>query len=368
MKVLDFKSKRNAIIRFVCMFAFIAVLVSCKKDEIKSSECEIVSFTVDGVEWNIYNKEITYAYPAETEEISMRPTITLSPGATVSPESGVARNFFTNEGITYTVTAEDGVTKKIYTVKATIKAVDSGVTGKCTWTITGSPGNYTITISGNGAMADYLWYEDDSDNSPWYTYKADITTVVIQQGVTHIGNSAFLNCKNMVGTLTIPNSVTSIGRFAFAYCKFTGTLTIPSSVKSIGVGAFGFCSYFTGTLTIPSSVTTIELQTFLGCFGLTGTLSIPSSVTSIGDEAFYGCLYLNSLIIPSSVGTIGEGAFGYCASLTSITNQRTTPQNINSNVFEYVDKTNCKLKVPAASVSAYKTATGWKDFTNIEAY
>jgi hypothetical protein len=480
MKVLDFKSKRNAIIGFVWMFAFTAVLISCsKKDEIKSSECEIVSFTVDGVEWDIYNKEITYAYPPETEEISMRPTITLSPGATVSPESGMARNFFTNEGITYTVTAEDGVTKKIYTVKATrtksaaceivsfivndveweidgtdithsfssgttagyltpriilspgatvspesdvahnfftdegvtytvtaengvkkktytvkatIRAVASGATGKCKWTITGSSDDYTMTISGNGAMADYNGYDDQSDSSPWYAYKSEITTIVIQQGVTYVGDFAFFNCINATGTLTIPNSVISIGDYAFANCQFTGTLNIPNSVKFIGIAAFGGCNGFSGALTIPNGMTYIEPQTFWGCSGLTGTLSIPNSVTyigeeafygcynitgtlsipnsvtSIGEEAFYGCLSLNNLIIPSSVGTIGEGAFSYCMGLTSITNQRTTPQSINSNVFINVSKTGCKLKVPAASVSAYKAATGWKEFTNIEAY
>jgi hypothetical protein len=75
---------------------------------------------VDGTEWAVNGFDITYVYPAGTAETSLTPTITLSPGATVNPASGEAKNFFTAEGVTYTVTAEDGTTQT-YTVKATIQ-------------------------------------------------------------------------------------------------------------------------------------------------------------------------------------------------------------------------------------------------------
>jgi hypothetical protein len=97
-------------------------LFECKKgmEEVpKRAACEITAFTVNGTAWDIDGTNITHTYPAETEEVSLTPTITLSPGATVNPSANEAQNFFTSQGVTYTVTAEDGVTKKIYTAKAT---------------------------------------------------------------------------------------------------------------------------------------------------------------------------------------------------------------------------------------------------------
>jgi hypothetical protein len=58
--------------------------------------------------------------------------------------------------------------------QAMAQTVASGTTGDCTWTLTGSSGNYTLTISGTGAMGDYI----DND-APWYSYRNDIKTLVI---------------------------------------------------------------------------------------------------------------------------------------------------------------------------------------------
>jgi hypothetical protein len=84
------------------------------------TEKGIVSFTVDGTAWAVNGSDITYVYPAGTVETLLTPVITLSPGATVNPPSGASQNFFTEQGVTYTVTAEDGTTQT-YTVKATIQ-------------------------------------------------------------------------------------------------------------------------------------------------------------------------------------------------------------------------------------------------------
>jgi hypothetical protein len=90
----------------------------------------------------------------------------------------------------------------------------SGTTGGCTWTLTGTDPNLTLTIAPtdgiSGAMADYVF----ANNTPWSSYRSNITTLIIQEGVTHIGDNAFYDC-NLTGTLTIPNSVTTIGVYAF---------------------------------------------------------------------------------------------------------------------------------------------------------
>ena len=92
--------------------------------------------------------------------------------------------------------------------------------------------NGTLRVSGNGAMADY-----DSLDQPW---NGKITRLVIENGVTHIGNRAFAFAYE-VTSVTIPNSVTSIGRGAFEYCDNLTSVTIPNSVTSIGGGAFAGC-------------------------------------------------------------------------------------------------------------------------------
>jgi hypothetical protein len=95
------------------------------------------------------------------------------------------------------------------------QTVASGTTGQCTWAVTGTSGNYTLTISGNGAMGDYTYYYDPA---PWHSYGTDIKTLDIQQGVTAIGTSAFSECSSFT-SVTIPNSITSIGTNAFARCS-----------------------------------------------------------------------------------------------------------------------------------------------------
>jgi exo-beta-1,3-glucanase (GH17 family) len=121
MNILNLRSRKSFVggmaAGIVMIFAFSAA--SCKKEESKSSACDIVSFMVDGLAWDVNSTEITHIYPPETEETFLTPTITLSQGATVNPASGTAQNFFTAEGVTYTVTAGNGATKKTYTAKAT---------------------------------------------------------------------------------------------------------------------------------------------------------------------------------------------------------------------------------------------------------
>ena len=179
-----------------------------------------------------------------------------------------------------------------------------------TWTFDTETG--TLTISRIGAMGSYT----SSNVSPWYSYRSSITTVIIEDGVTTIGSSAFNGCSSLT-SITIPNSVTSIGEYAFYRCSKLTSITIPNSVTSIEHHTFSNCSKLT-FVTIPNSVTTIGNYAFSYCHSLT-SIEIPNSVTSIGDNAFSWCYNLTSIEIPNSVTSIGSEAFGECSSLTSIT-------------------------------------------------
>ena len=249
-------------------------------------------------------------------------------------------------------------------------ADDSGTceTG-LTWSYVES--THTLTISGTGAMTDYSW-----DGYPWSAYKSDITNIVIEGGVTTIGEDAFSYCDGLT-TVTIPNNVTTIGNCAFEWCISLEEVTIGSGVTSIGDRAFEGCSSLTkikvsgenlyyksvynvlftkdGTrlikypegstatsytipndvktidifafaysnknltgVTIGSGVTTIDEGAFFSCNGLT-TISIPDNVTTIGEDAFAGCEYLTTLNIGSGVTSIGDGPCNGCSRLTEIT-------------------------------------------------
>ena len=100
-----------------------------------------------------------------------------------------------------------------------------------TWTLDAD--GTTMTISGTGAMKGY-----STDDSPAY-YNENIIKVVIQDGVTSIGNGAFKYCSSLTD-ITIPGSVTSIGNYAFDRCSNLASVKIPEGVTSIGNSAFRY--------------------------------------------------------------------------------------------------------------------------------
>ena len=170
----------------------------------------------------------------------------------------------------------------------------------------------TLNISGTGVMKDY---NSDDNPSPAY-WNTIVRKIVIEDGVTSIGDAAFYNCTSLT-SITIPDSVTSIGASAFFYCTSLTNITLSNNITNIGNDAFYSCSSLT-SITIPSSVTNIEDFTFYGCWNLT-SITIPDSITSIGRSAFRDCSSLTSITIPDSVTSIGYAAFYDCSSLTSIT-------------------------------------------------
>ncbi|MCR5472477.1 MAG: leucine-rich repeat domain-containing protein [Prevotella sp.] len=123
-------------------------------------------------------------------------------------------------------------------VSSTMAWAEGGTCGTgVTWDLTDG----TLTISGTGAMYNY----DDSDNkAPWYSNKDDIDEIVIENGVTSIGDYAFNGCTDF-WIFNCSSTVTSIGSYAFKGCNDTGFsfIVIPASVKSVGANAFNGCTY-----------------------------------------------------------------------------------------------------------------------------
>lgn len=144
----------------------------------------------------------------------------------------------------------------------------------------------TLTIKGTGKMGDY-----DDDSQPWDSVIGKIQSVVIENGVTSIGNWAFCECGKLTSVI-IPESVTSIGSSAFIRCIRLNSVSIPDHISSISDFAFADCSNLE-SVTISANVTSIEECAFYGCSSLT-SVTIPESVTSIGENAFMECSKLNA--------------------------------------------------------------------------
>lgn len=232
-----------------------------------------------------------------------------------------------------------------------------GVDGGVEWTYDSNIGKLTIRPAGSpesgyssGQMKDY----SETSEAPWKSSVNVGSTLVIESGITNIGDYAFCNCRFVHG-LAMPDSVTTIGDYAFCNCEtFMEAITIGQGVTTIGDFAYYRCTEaFSGTIIIPDSVTTIGVGAFAGCggtkFSVAGgntnfassengflmdknrtkiiaclmdsqeSLAIPSTVTTISDFAFFECSELTGeLAIGEKVTSIGVAAFAGCGGKISV--------------------------------------------------
>jgi len=201
--------------------------------------------------------------------------------------------------------------------------------------VTATLSNEVLTIRGFGAMKNY----GNGTLPPWHLSETIISTVVVENGITEIGDYAFIDCIGLVD-VAIPNSVVYVGNHAFANCIKLPAVTIPNSVIIIGCKAFSNCGEF------------LEV-------------TIPNSVKNIGCLAFSGCNKLTSVTIGESAEYIGDYAFTGCSNLTKVINKRTIPQSIEKTVFCNVDKATHTLWVGKTAIDNYKSSNSakiWKDF------
>ncbi len=164
--------------------------------------------------------------------------------------------------------------------QASYDLIDTGDCGEsCVWKLSTDG---TLTISGEGAMADYG--SSYVREAPYRTYQDQITAVVIEEGVTKIGQCAFVGLRN-VKQVALADSIETISYEAFYGDRSLTEIEIPSSVKHL------------------------DAEAFLNCVSLE-KVTLHEGLQDIGDMCFYDADALKELTIPASVTYIGEWAFG----------------------------------------------------------
>lgn len=175
--------------------------------------------------------------------------------------------------------------------------------GSCGTNTTWKLKDGVLTISGNGTMDYYRWHN----------YKDDITTLIIEEGVTSIANEAFHGCDNLK-TVVLPDSMTELGA-PFWGCRSLSSITLPKTITRINWLAFKNCTALK-EIVIPEGVTYIGEEAFRNS-GLE-KITLPDSLTAIGNYAFYDCKNLTQLHFPANLTFIGDYALSGCSNLKSL--------------------------------------------------
>ncbi len=149
-----------------------------------------------------------------------------------------------------------------------------------------------LTISGTGSIKDYRVPWDDAEDyhasvaiPPWEN--AYVSTLIIEEGVTRIGEGAFMN-RSSLTSVTFPSTLTEIGDAAFRGCSSLASIALPDSVTSLGMAAFDSCTSLTNFTT-------------------------PASLRNLSDFLFNECVNLRSVTLNHDMG------IGYKALASSVT-------------------------------------------------
>ena len=180
-------------------------------------------------------------------------------------------------------------------------------------------GTYTLTIKGNGPMANYNGYKTSSNDScaPWCEKIQNITRLIVEDGVTTLGdnilyysysdNSGYHSFHPNLREVELPEGLSCIGASAFCDSPELTEVKIPSTVTKIKDGAFSGCTRLT-KIELPPQLEEVGYSSFYGCSGLT-EITIPSSVKTILSGAFEECYNLESVTLSEGIREIGTEAF-----------------------------------------------------------
>lgn len=183
--------------------------------------------------------------------------------------------------------------------------------------------------------------------------------ITIPNTVTTIENYAFRYCHSLV-SITIPNSVTSLGNNVFIESFSLRIVSLSNSITTVGSYLFQKC-YALASITIPGSITTLGTYFVGTCDALT-SVTMNRGITSIAAGGFAYNNALTYVIIPDSVTDIAS-AFSSCSGVGEYHVYPTTPPTLATGGFSGISS-DCKIYVPAESLSAYQSATNWSNYAS----
>ena len=352
------------------------------------------SFTVDNL-----NYRVTGSTAVELTGYVTRPTGILDIPATVSYEG---KNFDVTAIGESAFESCDGIT--LLTIPNTVKTIGVNAFYLCTGilelTIPDSVTKIGIYAFGwcSGLLQLTIGNGVTDIERMAFQYCKKLQQVTLGNNVATIGESAFDSCEQLK-QISIPESVTDIGSGAFgncpaltaitvaegntAYCSDGGILfskdkttlvkypegkpetsyAIPAGVTAVENSAFSYCKTL-AAVTIPESVTSIGNKALTGCTSLT-EITVPDGVTRIGDYTFYNCTALTKVTLGNGVTNIAYVAFSGCTALAEMTVAATEPPVAAASAFKNVSR-DMTVYVPAESLAAYKAASVWSEFTNLQ--
>ena len=264
--------------------------------------------------------------------------------------------------------------------------------------------NGTLTISGTGGTYDYQTVMDNVTTAPWSGFAEEITALIIQDGITEIGEQnfrglsklqhisfadsvtrigpwSFWGCEAME-SIDLPSQLTGIGQEAFKWCIGLRSIEIPATVTYLGGGIFDFCTglkqaYFHSDPDLPGMMVYYSL--FSNCRSLeridveeghiilksidgvlyiyeeaSGDLfltnypigcrntefRIPDGTVEVGQFSIQGNPYLETVVFPDSVTEVAEYALSGCSNLKTVRFEGNAPVVFGTNVFQ-----TCQLTV-----------------------
>ena len=270
--------------------------------------CEdITSVVVPSSVWQIGNSAFANCTDLETITI-LNPKCRIGSGEKEFYISRTICNSSTNDDTEYTgvIKGYKDSTAEEYANKCgrTFVAIDAQEptiinSGECgnegdnlTWTLD-SEG--TLTISGTGKMKDYfavMMENSESSPTPWYNKKEQITKIIIDDGITHIGDYAFYECA--AAELSLPKSIVSIGNSAFYGCGIN-ELALPENTSFVDRFAFAE-NHFLTKISMSTKMNVLSGYTFRGCDKLT-EIVIPENIERIEEDVFSNCDALSSVTI-----------------------------------------------------------------------
>lgn len=201
-----------------------------------------------------------------------------------------------------------------------VRNFSEGATNKCGDNITWSFSDGVLTLSGYGEMYDYYTeytYHNNKISSttvPYYDSFFKVKKVVVEEGVTALGDYAFAHFKTLED-IELPSTLTGIGDYTFMGAALYNNLVIPETVVEVGEYAFSGCK--AEQIDFRCNVSEIPARAFYQCYNLT-TVLMPENINRINERAFYACNSLKEITLPYGVERVDTMAFVGCDDLEKI--------------------------------------------------